>query len=310
MRGRHAGSGRSRGRGSRRPLFAAAALAAVLAAVVAAAPLRLLRALRGGGGQFSDVAGADQTEAVAALAEHGLLDGTLCGADSFCPDDGITRAHMAIWLVRALDGEDPAPVTETRFADVDPTSPHAAFVERLAQLGITKGCKSRPLSYCGDDTVTRGQMASFFVRALKLTNAPAAAFTDVDRRSVHAYSIAVLSAAGYMGGCTPTEFCPDAPATRSQAAAVLTQAPGLTTSPQPADSDGDDTADTNDSTASNVCALADDNTLTCTLGTTPYTPTPPAQPTTPPTPRHPADTKHPADTNRGTRLHATLSAGG
>ncbi|MXW96620.1 MAG: S-layer homology domain-containing protein [Acidimicrobiaceae bacterium] len=52
----------------------------------------------------------------------------------------------------------PAAVTESRFADVDASGPHAAFVERLADLGITVGCGDGA-GFCGDRYVTRAEMA-------------------------------------------------------------------------------------------------------------------------------------------------------
>ena len=35
-----------------------------------------------------------------------------------CPGDALERWTMAVWTVRALDGEEPPAVTSTRFPDV------------------------------------------------------------------------------------------------------------------------------------------------------------------------------------------------
>ena len=250
------------GIGSRGGLGLPLLAAALVAALVAAAPSAPAQNSQGGG-QLSDLTGSEHASAIEAIAERGILDGTLCEPDSFCPDAGITRAHLAMWLVRAVDGGDPDPVTETRFADVDPASPGAAYIERLAELGITKGCSPDPLSYCGDEVVTRAQMASFVVRAFGLSNTAAAAFSDVDRASVHARNIAVLAAAGYTAGCGLTTYCPNQPATRAYAASLVARAPML--------AETEDAA-TEDSNAGQVCRLADDDSLTCTLGTSPYVP--------------------------------------
>ncbi len=61
-------------------------------------------------GGFSDVAdGRFFSEPVDSLASSGVL--TACDDDGgrFCPDDPIDRKTMAVWMVRVLDGSDPAP---------------------------------------------------------------------------------------------------------------------------------------------------------------------------------------------------------
>ncbi|MCY4664284.1 MAG: S-layer homology domain-containing protein, partial [Acidimicrobiaceae bacterium] len=78
----------------------------------------------------------------------------------------VTRAQMATFLVRALDLQPPE--EPAGFADVDPAGAHSADIEALAAAGITAGCGTEPLRYCPDSPVTRGQMATFLVRALDL----------------------------------------------------------------------------------------------------------------------------------------------
>ena len=69
---------------------------------------------------FSDIAGAGVHRAnVEILAALGTFEGTECAAGRFCPDQPIPRWVMAVWMVRALDGADPAPMDRSRFADVD-----------------------------------------------------------------------------------------------------------------------------------------------------------------------------------------------
>ena len=62
----------------------------------------------------------------------GCGDGT-----GFCPDDTVTRAHMAVFLSRAFglpDGPDPG------FGDVAAGAWYATEVAALAASGITRGC--------------------------------------------------------------------------------------------------------------------------------------------------------------------------
>lgn len=75
---------------------------------------------------------------------------------------------MAAFLIRALgEFNPPTPLTQ-RFNDVPPPNPIYNFVDRMAVLGITLGCSSPPPLYCPANSVTRGQMAAFLVRAFNL----------------------------------------------------------------------------------------------------------------------------------------------
>ena len=112
-------------------------------------------------GSFEDVSGTHRAS-VETLAEREIFDGTGCAPGRFCPDLPIQRWVMAVWLVRALDGTDPASADPTqRFADVDEGAWWAVHVERLAELGITQGCATDPARFCPDSPVTRAQMATF-----------------------------------------------------------------------------------------------------------------------------------------------------
>ncbi len=80
----------------------------------------------------------------------------------FCPEDLVTRAQMASFLVRALDLQ---ASTGDYFED-DEASVHQADINSLAESGITKGCNPPDNDdFCPDDTMTRGQMAAFLHRA-------------------------------------------------------------------------------------------------------------------------------------------------
>ena len=82
-------------------------------------------------GGFSDVPDdAYYTVPVEMLAERGVFAGTEC-EDGFCPAVAIDRKTMAVWTVRVRDGEDPPPLTESRFDDVDAISFYAPFIERV-----------------------------------------------------------------------------------------------------------------------------------------------------------------------------------
>ena len=169
--------------------------------------------------------GGELFDAVAALADDGVLAGTECGPGLFCPSDPIPRWLMAVWLLRIVDGQDPEPISTSRFADIDAGQWWAAHAERLAELGITLGCGAEPARYCPDDPVTRAQMASFLKRAFRFDPALPAGFADTHGNH-HAAAIDALLAAGITKGCSadPLEFCPDRATTRIQMALFLERA--------------------------------------------------------------------------------------
>lgn len=174
---------------------------------------------------FDDVPEGNQRLAIDAIRNEGIVDGTECGPDLFCPRQPIKRWMMAVWLVRALDGADPAPVTESRFVDAPPDRWWTPYVERLAELEVTRGCASGPARFCPYDLVTRGQMASFLARAFDLGAGRPSGFVDT-AGSTHAEAIDAVASAGITRGCgvLPPHYCPDANTTKSQTATFLGRA--------------------------------------------------------------------------------------
>ena len=167
---------------------------------------------------------------VSRFTDYGNLDlGCVDHPDNFCPSGAITRRDMAVWLIMALEGKSPPKVDVSRFADVRSYYWRRPFIERLAELGITKGCRLEPLSFCPDDPVTRSQMASFLVRAFKLPAAEqAAGFTDTDDVNAKA-DIDALAASRITAGCStkPLKYCPGSHVTRAQMATFLARAIAL-----------------------------------------------------------------------------------
>ncbi|WP_456373468.1 S-layer homology domain-containing protein, partial [Thiolapillus sp.] len=100
------------------------------------------------------------------LVADGVTSG--CGGGNYCPDADITRAQMAIFLLRAKHGASytPPPATGTVFGDVAAGDFGADWIEQLVSEGITSGCGGG--NYCPNDSVTRGQMAVFIQRNFNL----------------------------------------------------------------------------------------------------------------------------------------------
>ncbi len=101
------------------------------------------------------------------LAADGITSG--CGFRLFCPEDSVTRAQMAVFLLRAEHGAAYAPPdvgADTGFADVPIGHWAAAWVKQLAAEGITGGCGAG--LFCPEASVTRAQMAVFLQRTFHL----------------------------------------------------------------------------------------------------------------------------------------------
>jgi hypothetical protein len=109
------------------------------------------------------------------------------------------------------------------FADVRRAHTHFPGIESIARDGVTTGCTS--WAYCPAGVTTRGQMASFLVRALDLPLSDQDRFDDV--RGTHRRAINALAEAGITRGCAPGRFCPHDPVNRGEMAAFLQRALGL-----------------------------------------------------------------------------------
>ena len=177
---------------------------------------------------FSDTSeDAFYSEAVGALADGGVFDGTECAEAMLCPGEPIDRKTMAVWIVRALDGQDPAETADSRFSDVDADSFHGPFIERMADLEVTAGCGDGT-GFCPDGTVTRDQMAVFLTRAFELDPGPDPGFSDVAADAWYYNGVAALAASNITAGCGDgTTFCPRRHTTRAQMATFLARATGL-----------------------------------------------------------------------------------
>ena len=115
----------------------------------------------------------------------------------------------------------------SEFADIEAGEWWAPHAHRLLASGVTRGCSEPPLRFCGDQTVTRAQMASFLVRLFDLPSAgEQAGFADVPAGGEHAANIDALAASGVTRGCSesPLRFCPEQAATRAQMASFIDRA--------------------------------------------------------------------------------------
>ena len=173
---------------------------------------------------FSDLADAGSLAfEVRRLATEGIMTGTGCATGRLCPSETMPRWEVAVWMVRVVDGADPAP-RPSRFRDVDSEMWWAAHVERLAELGITNGCFAG--LFCPYTLVSRAEMAVFLDRAFDLAPAPPAGFEDTRDRHFGSSAIDSMFALGITNGCSRDRllFCPAVLASRSVVAAFIDRA--------------------------------------------------------------------------------------
>ncbi len=110
--------------------------------------------------QFDDLDGHQFVNAVDKIMTAGIGFG--CDDDSFCPDEPLQRDEMAEMLVRAFGYDNPE---GTDFFVDDNGNRFEDSINKLAAHGITVGCNPPANdNYCPGENITRGQMATFFVR--------------------------------------------------------------------------------------------------------------------------------------------------
>jgi len=176
---------------------------------------------------FLDVPNGQQFyQYVIRLVANGITAGCATPG-SYCPLASVTRAQMAVFLLKSKNGQCfvPPPCSGD-FNDVPCTNPFAPWIEALADAGITGGCAAPGgPNYCPASPVTRQQMSAFLLKALHGSSfVPPACdgdFDDVPCPSLFADWIEQLAAESITGGCGGNNYCPLLPVRRDQMAAFL-----------------------------------------------------------------------------------------
>jgi glucose/arabinose dehydrogenase len=169
---------------------------------------------------------------IEAVYAAGITSG--CGGDNFCPDTQITRAEMAVFLLKAEHGGayTPPAATGTVFNDVPANGFAAAYIEQLSHEGITGGCGGG--NFCPGVTTTRNEIAVFLLLAKQGTGytPPActnATFSDVPCSSPFAPFVYELVRRGVTAGCGGGAYCATTPVTRAQISVFLSTTFGIAT---------------------------------------------------------------------------------
>ena len=132
---------------------------------------------------FSDVpTGSYFAKWIKQLADEGITQG--CGGGRFCPDRYLTRAELAIFLLKALhvDENNYAPPAleegeETGFKDVQWNHWAAAWIRELSRLGITSGYSDG--TFQPENFVSRAETAKFLVLTFDLPELPSVSMATV-----------------------------------------------------------------------------------------------------------------------------------
>jgi hypothetical protein len=184
------------------------------------------------GDSFADVPRANSYyRFVETLLHHAVTGG--CTPTTYCPDAGISRGQMAVFVIAGREGQGyvPPPCGAVPvFADVPVTSPFCPWIEELARRGVVSGCGGG--NYCPTDPVTREAMAVFALRGLDpAINPPPCStpsrFADVPATSPYCRWVEELARRQIVTGCGGGNYCPGATVTREQMAVFISVTFGL-----------------------------------------------------------------------------------
>lgn len=162
-----------------------------------------------------------------------VTGGCLTSPLSYCPNNTVTRAEMAVFLLRGIHGSSYTPPSvgnSTGFNDVPTSHWAAAWIKQLFAEGITGGCVWSPPYYCPENNTTHAEMAVFLLRSkytAAYTPPPVGSSTgyyDVPTNHWAAAWIKQLRIEGIAVGCGGGNYCPESNVTRAQMAGLLVRA--------------------------------------------------------------------------------------
>jgi uncharacterized repeat protein (TIGR03803 family) len=160
------------------------------------------------------------------LLSNGITAG--CGGGNYCRNAEVTRAQMAVFLLKSEHGSSYLPPNCTGlFFDVPCPGTFSNWIEQLANEGITGGCGGG--NYCPTNPVTRQQMAVFLLKtehgSSYVPPGCTGIFGDVACPSQFADWIEQLYTENVTGGCqlSPLLYCPGNSVLRGQMSAFLTK---------------------------------------------------------------------------------------
>jgi hypothetical protein len=118
----------------------------------------------GGVGLFGDVPASHWAAPwIEQIYRLGVTGGCVSSPLLFCPDGTLTRAEMAVLVLRSRYGIHymPPPATGRIFTDVPASHWAAPWIEQLYLKGISAGCVASPRQYCPGGKVTGWELGVF-----------------------------------------------------------------------------------------------------------------------------------------------------
>jgi hypothetical protein len=181
---------------------------------------------------------------IEALYDAGYTAGCLASPLSYCPNNTMTRAESAVFMLRGEFGSGYVPPVAPwgSFADDWSPGPWAEkWAEGMLDAAMTAGCQASPLKFCPWDLLPREQAAVFGLRMMHgMSYTPPAAtgtlFADMTdtgywgtKWAERAYVDGLIPACGTSGG--KPMFCPNDLFTRAWGAYLIVKAKGMTPTP-------------------------------------------------------------------------------
>jgi hypothetical protein len=172
---------------------------------------------------FADVTGGPYRPYIEAIYLHGITSGCAVNPLRYCPADGVTRAQIAVMLLRAKYSASYAPPwpSSQRFTDVPSTHWAYAWIDKFAADGFTSGCGIGV--YCPESVTTREQVTVFLLRARNGSSwgppsyNPPYAYSDISGSPFKNW-IQHLAANNVIDYCATGQFCPGGNLTRERIA--------------------------------------------------------------------------------------------
>jgi pectate lyase len=183
---------------------------------------------------------------IQALWDSGYTAGCLTNPLRFCPNQTMTRAESAVFMLRGQFGSDYSPPAAPWDTFADNWSPGTwaeKWAEGMWQEGMTAGCLTDPLRFCPWDLLPRVQAVIFGLRMLHgMAYTPSAAtgaiFADMTDTGYYgtkwaeqAYADGLLPACSNDPGSGKPLFCPNDLVTRAWGAYLVVKAKDLPTPP-------------------------------------------------------------------------------
>jgi hypothetical protein len=151
----------------------------------------------------------------------------------YCPENQVTRAEMAVFLLRAKHGAGYVPPAASDYFDDVPVAGKEwmlPWIDEYYREGLTTGCGHGPLIFCPENNVTRAEMAVFVLRAIHdMGWAPPPLshfFTDmpVTGKEWMEPWVDEFYREGITTGCGGGNFCPENGVTRAEMAVFIDRA--------------------------------------------------------------------------------------